>query len=309
MSKSKMDRAYRIAEELVRDRLKKEDPGRLEDLESIEEADILVVKGVHDHIQQVFSVSGTRFALIGPGDIARADLRVDQVLFVNCGAKFSRRGIGRIRAFVEGGGFLFTTDWALRDVLESAFPGFVEYNERPTEDEVVRVVIHREDDPLLGTLIGPDDDPQWWLEGSSYPIRVLDDDAVDVIISSKEVGRKYGEPAVFVTFEVGEGRVYHMISHFYLQRTETRTARHRGSSLSYLDEKSVTGADRDKYLSLGASDASLAEVESAYTSSSMLSSVMLRKREQMRKRRRGEKRSAPPSEERSSSSPTHEDAE
>lgn len=284
MNKSKMDRAYRIAEELVKDRLRTEAPEMLDELESIEEADVLVVRGVHDHIQRVLSLSGTRFALVEPGEIARADLRVDQVMFVNCGAKFDRRGIGRIRAFVEGGGFLFTTDWALRDVLETAFPGFVEYNDRPTKDDVVRVEIHHRDDPLLATLIGPDDDPQWWLEGSSYPIRVLDPDAVDVIISSKELGRTYGEPAVFVTFEVEEGRIYHMISHFYLQRTETRTARHMSTSTSYLDEKGIAGAEQGKYMSLGASDSSLAEVESAYTSRSMLSQVMLRKKEQMRER-------------------------
>jgi hypothetical protein len=169
--------------------------------------------------------------------------------------------------------------------LEPAFPGLVEYNDRPTEDEVVRVVIHHGDDPLLATLIGPDDDPQWWLEGSSYPIRVLDPDAVEVIISSKELGRRYGEPAVFVTFEVGEGRIYHMISHFYLQRTETRTVRHLGDSVAYLGEKGVTGAGQAKYMSLGAADTRLAEVESAYTSRSVLSQVMLRKKEQMRKRR------------------------
>lgn len=283
--KSKMNRAYRIAEELVKDRLRTEAPEMLEELESIEEADILVVRGVHDHIQQVLSLSGTCFALVEPGEIGRADLRVDHVMFVNCGAKFDRRGIGRIRTFVEGGGFLFTTDWALRDVLEPAFPGFVEYNERPTEDDVVRVTIHHRDDPLFATLIGPDDDPQWWLEGSSYPIRVLDEDAVDVIISSRELGRKYGEPAVFVTFEVGEGRIYHMISHFYLQRSETRTARHGLTSVSYLDEKGIAPAGQAKYMGMGASDSSLAEVESAYTSRSMLSQVMLRKKEQMRKRR------------------------
>jgi len=191
---------------------------------------------------------------------------------------------------VEDGGFLFTTDWALRDVLETAFPGYVEYNGQQTGDEVVRVEIHRKDDPLLATLIGPDDDPQWWLEGSSYPIRVLNPEAVDVIISSKELGRKYGEPAVFVTFEVGKGRVYHMISHFYLQRTETRTARHSSSSEAYLDEKSVNPAARAKYQSMGSTEASLAEVESAFTSQSMLSQVMLSKKEQMRRMRRGEQR-------------------
>jgi hypothetical protein len=294
MNQSSMDRAYRIADELIKDKLRESAPEIFDELETIQEADILVVQGVHDHIQRVLALAGTTFALVGPADVASAELRLDQVMFVNCGAKFDRRGMGKIRAFVEEGGFLFTTDWALRDVLETTFPGYVEYNGQPTADEVVRVEIHRNDDPLLAMLIGPDDDPQWWLEGSSYPIRVLDPSAVDVIISSKELGSKYGEPAVFVTFEVGKGRIYHMISHFYLQRTETRTARHVSSSNAYLDEKSISADAREKYQTLGSAEASLAEVESAFTSRSMLSQVMLSKKEQMRRMRRGKQTSPSP---------------
>ncbi|MDH3425003.1 MAG: hypothetical protein OEN00_18530, partial [Gemmatimonadota bacterium] len=217
MTQSSMDRAYKIAEELIKDRLKEEAPDLAAELDEIEEADIVVVQGVHDHIQRVLGLAGTRFALIHPTQITSADLRPDQVMFINCGAKFDKRGINVVRTFVEEGGFLFTTDWALKDVLEPAFPGYVEYNGKPTADEVVRVVIHDQDDPLLATLIGPDDDPQWWLEGSSYPIRVLQPEKVKVIISSKEIERRYGESPVFVMFELGEGRIYHMISHFYLQ--------------------------------------------------------------------------------------------
>ena len=277
-----MDRAYKIADELIKDRLREGAPELFNELEGIEEADILVVRGVHDHIQRVLELAGTRFILVDPTKIASAELRPDQVMFINCGAKFERRALNTVKAFVEEGGFLFTTDWALRDVLQKAFPGYVEHNGQQTGDEVVRVEIHRKDDPLLATLIGPDDDPQWWLEGSSYPIRILKPDQVDVIISSKELGRSYGESAVFITFEVGQGRIYHMISHFYLQRTATRTARHGTCADEYLDEKGISLAARAKYQAMGSTEATLAEVESAFTSRSMLSQVMLSKKEQMR---------------------------
>jgi len=285
MTKSSMDRAYRIADELIKDKLRDAAPELAAELDGIEEADILVVRGVHDHIQRVFDLAGTRYALVDPGQLETADLRPDQVMFINCGAKFQKRGLNVIRSFVESGGFLFTTDWALRDVLEAAFPGYVEYNGQATADEVVRVEVHKKDDPLLGTLIGPDDDPQWWLEGSSYPIRVLEPEKVDVIISSKELGRRWGEAPVFVTFEVGEGRIYHMISHFYLQRTETRTARHVGASDAYLDEKGISAQVRAKYEAMGSASTSLGELESAFTSRSMMSHVMLTKKEQMRRRK------------------------
>ena len=285
MKTTGMDRAYTIADELIKDKLRESAPDSFDAIESMDEADILVVQGVHDHIQQVLGLAGTRFALVTPSSLSTAELRQDQVMFINCGAKFERRGLSRISKFVEDGGFLFTTDWALKDVLEPAFPGYVEYNRRRTGDEVVRVEIHAEDDPFLRTLIGPEDDPQWWLEGSSYPIRILKPNEVDVIISSKELGSLYGDPAVFVTFPVGLGRVYHMISHFYLQRTETRTKRHRRSAKSYLNEKAIKKEMMGKYERMGSDEVDLADVESAYTSRSMLSQVLLKKKEQMRRMR------------------------
>lgn len=63
----------------------------------------------------------------------------------------------------------------------------------------------------------------WWLESSSYPIEILDKKKVKVLVRSDELKRRYKHDAVIVSFEWGKGIVYHMISHFYLQRSETRT--------------------------------------------------------------------------------------
>ena len=40
---------------------------------------------------------------------------------------------------------------------------------------------------------------------------------------SDELKRRYKHDSVIISFEWGKGVVYHMISHFYLQRSETRT--------------------------------------------------------------------------------------
>lgn len=65
--------------------------------------------------------------------------------------------------------------------------------------------------------------PVWWLEGSSYPIEILDKKKVKVLVRSEELKRRYKHDPVIISFEYGKGVVYHMISHFYLQRSETRT--------------------------------------------------------------------------------------
>jgi len=278
-----MKKAYRIAQELLKDRLKDVDPEAYKELKDIKEADVIVVGGSYDYIQNVLSMAGTPHILIEPHDLDHADLRPDQVLFINCPGKLSPLGLRKLKTFVSSGGFLFTTDWALKYVLEEAFPGYVRYNEKPTRDEVVRVEILDTDDPFLKSLLGPKDDPQWWLEGSSYPIQILDKDKVKVLVTSKEIEKKYGEAPVFITFDYGEGKIYHMISHFYLQRSETRTKRQKLSADKYFAEKEIAFSAMPKYEELGLKNASLGDVESAFTSSAMMSKIMYDKKMQLKK--------------------------
>lgn len=203
-------------------------------------------------------------------------------MFVNCPGHFSPLGLRKLSAFVEVGGFLFTTDWALKHVLEPAFPGYVAYNHQKTRDEVVRIEVIDKDDPFLASILGPDDDPHWWLEVSSYPIQILDPARVKVLITSPEIRERYGEAPVFVTFDVGAGRVYHMISHFYLQRTETRTARHRLKAEKYLNEKEIAPELMAKYRAMGVEGLDTGSVESAYMSHSMMRRIMHEKSRQRR---------------------------
>jgi hypothetical protein len=286
MSRSTMEAAYRIANELFKDRLREKAPEMLAALDEIQEADVLVVRGQYDHIEDVFHQSGTPFTPVSGADLGRAHLRPDQIVFVNCPGIVSEPSLRSLAAFVHDGGFLFTTDWALKHVLEPAFPGFVEYNQRRTTDEVVRVEILKEGDPFLSSLIGPDDDPQWWLETSSYPIRILNEEKVSVLVTSAEIRERYGEAPVFITFEAGSGRIYHMISHFYLQRSETRTMRHRAPSSAYLAEKGIPAEKMAKYQRLGAERIDTGAVESAFTSQSITSRILLEKIRQKQARAR-----------------------
>ncbi len=279
-----MKNAYRIAQELMDDRLKEKDSEAYNDIQDIKEADVIVVRGVHDHIEQVFSMSGTPFTLINPEKLDRAELRQDQIIFINCPGEINSLGLNKLTSFVSGGGFLFTTDWALKNVLEKAFPGYVEYNQQATSDEVVRVEILDTEDPFLKSILGPKDDPQWWLESSSYPIRVLDKRKVEVLVSSKDIKDRYGEAPVFITFKHCEGKIYHMISHFYLQRSETRSKRHFAPATNYLFEKEIPDTFYSKYKAMGIDQSNVADIESAYTSSAMMRKIIYDKKQQLRKK-------------------------
>ena len=290
MIKNKMSTAYRVAQEMIKDKLKDVDEDMAAEFEELGQSEVIVSIGVHDYIEQVFNGIGLKHNLINPKQFEKIDLDPDQIIFINCPGSVTSKGLRNLVTFVEKGGFLFTTDWALRHVIEPGFPGYIKYNNRPTNDEVVRVDILAEEDPFLQSLIGPNDDPQWWLEGSSYPIEILNHKEVDILIKSKEIEKKYGESAVFVTFDYGKGKVYHMISHFYLQRAETRTARHAKSGAEYANEKlNMDEYREEKYKNMGIDDANLSDVEAAYSSSSMMNKILWDKRKMAEMEREDEK--------------------
>ncbi|MBL4845375.1 MAG: hypothetical protein JKY65_07615, partial [Planctomycetes bacterium] len=224
---------YKAAASISRKQIASERPA---DLDHLAKTQIVVVAGCYDRGQDVFALCDLASMVIQPDQVAAVGLDPDQILFVNCPGQIPERGLEKIKSFVESGGMLVTTDWALKHVVEAAFPGYLEYNQRATADDVVRVVFGPVQDAFLEGLLDPNDDPLWWLEGSSYPIRILRPDDVQVLVSSQEMQSKYGEAPIVVTFEVGLGKIYHLTSHFYLQRTDTRSKRHTQNAAAYAAE-------------------------------------------------------------------------
>ena len=266
-----MGRAYAVGARIGKMKMAEEAPLDAAALGAVEKSDIVVVQGCYDHVERVLDALELPHLAVAPHQIDGLPLHPRQLVVVNCPGNLSRAALERARRFVEAGGSLFTTDWALRHVIEPAFPGMLAYNERPTRDDVVRIEIRDHDNPFLKGVMDAKDDPQWWLEGSSYPIRVLDP-RVQVLITSSELEGRYGEAAVAVVFPWGEGEVFHMVSHYYLQRTELRSARHAAPAADL-------GAEKGVNLPPAAySDLRLGDVESALTSSRMLANVIARKK-------------------------------
>ncbi len=271
---SRRDSAYRAAAHITREQLRRDAPERADLLDSVAKSDVVVVRGSYDHVESVLSALEVPHTTVNPEDVGRLRLRPEQLLVVNCPGNVSPTAVARIRAFVEAGGSLFTTDWALKHVIEPAFPGVLAFQKAPTRDDVVRIEVRDPDNIYLQGVLDGQDDPQWWLEGSSYPISIVDHERVQVLITSHELGEKYGETPVAVWFRWGEGDVFHMISHYYLQRTELRTARHQATAVAYFGENEVVIPDisYDEW-----ADLSLAEVESAKPSAALMSNVIIEK--------------------------------
>lgn len=275
-----MEHAYKVAAKLGKALIERDKP---EDAKHLTATQVVVVRGEYDRGEAIFGLCDIRHSTIDPGQVAKVGLDPDQIVFVNCPGNLDARGLEKVRSFVEQGGMLVTTDWALRGVVEKAFPGVIAYNGRATADDVVRVVFERGvEDGFLDGLLDPNDDPLWWLEGSSYPIRLLQPDRVKVLVSSQEMATKYGEAPIVTTFEVGQGQVYHLTSHFYLQRTETRTKRHAAGATDYLAQKK---ARLDAFVADDLARANVTEVQSAYTSARAMQNLCIAQSKRVTSRR------------------------
>ena len=276
------ERCYSVGGRIARERMRQETPLGDQALRRVEASDIVVVEGCYDQVQLVLGALELPHTSIQADQLGQARLGPDQLLVINCPGHVPGRVLPRIRDFVERGGSLFTTDWALRHVLEPAFPGLVEFNERPTADDVVRIEVKSGDNAFLRGVLDDGDDPQWWLEASSYPIRVLDPERVEVLITSRELKERYGEAPVAVLIRYGQGEIFHMVSHYFLQRTDLRNARHQQTAAAFAEEKGVLLEPQLKATAVGLS---LGDVESAAASSRWLAKIVADKKRKALERR------------------------
>ena len=173
--------------------------------------------------------------VIKPEDVLKIDLNRYDVVLIGCpGDKIPSAAHPKIKNYVLNGGWLLTTDWVIRTIVELNFYGYIKWNEKKTEDAVVACQIIEPDHPFLDGVISEisqskwqkqtkslkKDEFRWWLENRSFPIQILNHKEVHILIASHELEKKWGEAPVLVYFDYGKkgGRVIHMISHTHLQR-------------------------------------------------------------------------------------------
>ena len=197
---------------------------------------ILAVEGRFEKPKKVINnMYGLVRDITAPSKFPKYDLNNYDLVLLGCPAdKIPKPTHPKIKTFVENGGFLLTTDWAIVPIVERIFPGYIRWNGQKTADAVVACQIDEPDHPFLdgvkkeiqktqwskkSSKNTAKDEFRWWLENKSYPIQVLNPD-VHVLISSNELRNKWGDSPVLVYFDYGKmgGRVIHMISHTHLQK-------------------------------------------------------------------------------------------
>jgi hypothetical protein len=198
----------------------------------------IVVQGSYDHVEQIFTELGIPHKLVTPEELPDLNLDPAGALWINCkGEGWDQRAVDKIVAFVKAGGRLRTTDWGLTYFLERAFPGQVHHTHQDTPHTFMEINAWDLDEPLLQGVFDGRSQAVWWYEGSSHIIGVRDLANVKPMFLSIEQQNRYGTPYVAVKFSIGKGSVFHVVSHFVLQYTNSTTRRHRAPAANFALEK------------------------------------------------------------------------
>ena len=276
LGSKRMRKANEVASEIVHKRMAKKRPSDLKLLREAGAADIVVVRGGYDRVQDVLKALKVEHVVVPPRLVASIPLMSTQTLMINCPGRLSKAGIKKVQRFVKTGGFLVTTDWAI-DLLPRAFPGHVKRGKRNTRDDVVKVQIHDDDAPLLKNIKGMNENPRWWLEGSSYPIHVLNKQKVKVLIDSKEMRKKYGHAPIAISFPYDDGKVLHMTSHFYLQQAKLRSRKEKAKGSSFAESAGLDSKDVKELKAKGLDGVKAGELNSAYSMQQVTANVVVTK--------------------------------
>lgn len=212
--------------------------------ERIRQAEVVVVSGSADHMEQVLRRAKVKFELVSPDELPSLALHGQQVLMVNCTGEMSAAARERVRRFVTAGGFLYTTDHAVHYLVEKIFPGFIKWNGETTDEEIFPMKLSGERGLLKH--IGGDGHPRWQTAGGGYPFVVVDKQNVEVLMSSAQVGARWHAPALGVRFRVGDGQVIHVTGHFFTQPGQRPEVAAAGQAFEQLSSNVVSEKREDK---------------------------------------------------------------
>ncbi len=236
-----MGASFDAAGRIVRDRLAAQAPHMLALLRGLQRSEVLTVDGLYDQMHLLLDAASIPYTRTTSSEINNEMLAGARFVFVNCGSDFEDATAKKIAGFVADGGLLLTTDFAMRDLLQKAFPAYVQWNGRSTGNEFVEVDAVRLDDPLTHSLFEGQERPIWWLEGQSHPIERLHAD-VDVLVRSQQLKNRHGNGSVIVRFPFGNGGVYHLISHLWLQHSAGLRQDDDQGAIAFAAAAGATGA-------------------------------------------------------------------
>ena len=183
---------------------------------------LLVVRGQWDDSTKPLHSLGLKFQSVKTRELSASSLTKYRAVIIDCAGELPKPAFQKIRDFVSAGGYLLTTDWALQNVLEPAFPGIVQWNRDNSDGVITDAFIVDNESSLLTGLSGRRF--TWKLDRMSQCVRIVDPSRVHLIARSSRLSlqdpqlRVLGDPlmagALALEFSFGRGKVLHLVGHF-----------------------------------------------------------------------------------------------
>jgi hypothetical protein len=185
-------------------------------LENARKDQIIEIKGEWDDSAHALRTFGLPYTRVTAKNFSEVNLQNTKIVVVNCEGHLPNEAIMSLRRFVSMGGFLLTTDWALENVVQRAFPGTIQWNEGyytdGTQNHIVDAVIVGQDPDLVA---GTPPVGHWQLVKKSQIVRILKPDQLKVIARSRTMREDpSGLGILAVSFSYGAGRILHLVGHF-----------------------------------------------------------------------------------------------
>lgn len=183
---------------------------------------ILVVRGQWDDSTKPLESFHLHFDTVKTKDLKDVSFDKCKVLIVDCAGEVPKGTLQKIRDFVGWGGYLITTDWSLHNLLELAFPGFVQWNGDNTDGVITDAFLVDANSTLVQGASGrrfP-----WKLDKMSECVRILNPGRVHIIARSSRLAQQDPQFRVLqdpilagvlaFEFTFGRGKILHLVGHF-----------------------------------------------------------------------------------------------
>jgi hypothetical protein len=172
---------------------------------------VIVARGAWDDSTKTLQKFGVPCTRIRAGQLDDYPLGSVKVLIIDCAGDVPRESFQRIRDFVSKGGYLLSTDWALDNMLQKTFPGYVEWNRKKNRRDMYDAEVTNPDPVLFKNAVN---NANWRLDKECHLLAVLKPDAVQVIVRSSGLAHEDGQGILAVAWRFGRGEVLHLVGHF-----------------------------------------------------------------------------------------------
>jgi hypothetical protein len=202
-----------VPPEMFRAWLEKSHPRFALSASTMAQSNLLEVKGHWDDSSRTLRALGIPYTRIGAGELRDIPLDRAKLMIIDCAGNVPRESLQRIRDFVARGGYLLTTDWALNNVLERAFPGYVAWDKKINKKSVYDAAVENPDPVLFRYTVT---NAHWKMDDGCHLLKVVKPSAVRVLARSTQLAAedRYGDGALAVMFSFGKGYVMHLVGHF-----------------------------------------------------------------------------------------------